>query len=149
MKTETRRFLGWADFIEVVSRPASPDVDAHSEHDRTEWTWTENYAQALRLAMTGWADGFKQVTVRAEAIAKAHAGLEMTSSYAEAGDEVEVGLLLAGEPECMVEFPVEPKRKPVVKFVVSAAFSSHVDAECIYNRGAAILAAIDLLGSSQ
>lgn len=148
MKTETRQFTGWADFIDVVRRPASSDVDPHSEHDRPEWTWTSNYDEALRLAMTGWAEGFKQVTVRADAIARAQAGLEMTSHYAEAGDEVDVGLFLANEPECMIEFPLEPKRKPVVKFVVSASFSARVGAEAIYNRGAAVLAAIDILESA-
>ncbi|MHC1764598.1 MAG: hypothetical protein AB9869_09855 [Verrucomicrobiia bacterium] len=148
MKTETRSFTGWADFIDLVRRPPSPDVDAHSTHDRQEWTWTKDYDEALRLAMTGWAEGFRQVTVRADAIARAQAGLEMTSHYAEAGDEVDVGLYLTGEPECMIEFPLEPKRKPVVRFVVSAAFSARVDAEAIYNRGAAVLAAIDVLESA-
>lgn len=143
---ERRVFAGWHEFVEQVRQPMSWDVSGMSTVERGHsWTLGASYDDALRMACSGWPEGFKRVAVKADAISKAHGGLEMTARFAEAGDEVDVGMFLSDEPECMIEYPLEPKRRPVVKLVVSAAFSAGIGAEEIYNRGAAVLAAIDLL----
>jgi hypothetical protein len=148
-RVERRVFTGWQHFVDTVRRPMSPDVDGHSTLERDyDWALGASYADALRMACTGWAEGFKAVSLKADALCQAHGGLELSPRFAEAGDEVDVGMFLSDEPECMVEYPLEPKRKPVVKIVVSASFSAGIGAEEIYNRGAAVLAAIDLLEGS-
>jgi hypothetical protein len=143
---ERRAFTGWHQFVEQVRKPMSWDVAGQSTAERSySWALGASYDDALKLATTGWAEGFKAVSLKAQAICKAHGGLDLSPRFAESGDEVDVGLFLADEPECMVEYPMEPKQRPVVKIVVSASFSGGIAAEEIYNRGAAILAAIDLL----
>lgn len=147
-EVEHVRFGSWGEFMAQVRQPQSRDVAGHSETEgesNRRWTWTENYDEALHLAVAGWAEGFKRVTVKAEAIARATGKLTMDPRLAEAGDEVDVGMFLSGDPECMIEYPLEARRAPVVKIVVSVSFSSGVEAESIYNRGAAVVAAIDAL----
>lgn len=149
MSISKQHFPTWGAFVSQVSRPATvPERHAQSGQGSAAWTWTETFADALVLAKTGWRDGFKAISAKADSISRAIGGESMTPRYADAGDEVDVGLFLEGEPEHFIEYPLEPQKRPVVKFVVSISFSCSVSAEAIYNRGAAVLAAIDALEAS-
>ena len=146
MTTKHEHLAGWADFIAEAGRPDATgcgNSDAHGKR-RTEWTWTASLREAMSLAEAGWPDGFKELSVRADGIVHRLAGNgDLLAIQAEAGDEVDVGLFLAEDPESMIEYQLTARRRPVVKFIVSGTFSSGVSPETIYNRGAAIVAAID------
>jgi hypothetical protein len=66
--------------------------------------------------------------------------------YDVAGDYVDVGRFLSGEPECFgVRVCDESQAKPVIRINVNTAVSASVSASAIFGRGAAILAAIDVI----
>ena len=148
MKTLRQDFGGWSEFLAAVTRPMAAEVVGHgsSESNRKQFTWTDTYGEALRLAETGWAEGLRQIEPRTRAIEalNRHEGT-LDSRYAEAGDEVDVGLYLADEPEAMIEYVLTARRHPVVRLKVSITASAVVPAEKIYHRGAAVVAAIDAL----
>ena len=151
MTTKHENLAGWADFLTEARRP---DATGEGQADtggayRKRWTWTGSLKEAMSLAEAGWSDGFKELSLRADGIVHRLAGNgDLLSIQAEAGDEVDIGLFMSEDPECMIEYQLSARRKPVVKFVVSASFASGVSPETIYNRGAAVVAAIDQIEAS-
>ena len=144
-------FRSWESFMAAATEPVSGDMHRHASSVRPgrSWAGTDTFEEAVTLARTGWPEGFREIAGVAERV-KATIGTDgnLCGSPTEAGDEVDVGLYLSGEPECMVEFLLEPRPKPVVKFVISTTFAAGVDTESIYNRGAAVVAAVDTLEGS-
>lgn len=102
------------------------------------------YREAIRLARSGWKEGLAMVKAREASIgATGMGGNDLTREMDFAGDEVDVGLMLEGDPESMINWTMAPSLKPVVKIVVSVAASANVSKDTIAARGAAIMAAID------
>ncbi len=111
---------------------------------------TGHFDEALKLAETGWADGAKQVLEKRaslESYVEAVAAARATQvGYDFTGDYVDVGRFLSGEPECFgTTYDGESSRGPVVRIVANGAVSCGVSADAIFARGAAILAAVDIL----
>lgn len=121
---------------------------------RIKWTGTEDYAAAAALAQTGWAEGAKK-------IAKARRELEphikparaiaqrrrLQSHYSVAGEGVDMGRYIQGNPECMVDYRHQVKMRStrIVTLLVSCSCSSNISNKQIINRGACIAAAVELL----
>jgi hypothetical protein len=114
---------------------------------------TKTYDEAVAVAGTGWNKG-------AERVAKIRASLDavvqrMTVAncaqmiYGVEGEWVDIGRIATGEPECCGSWhdQGEGASQKVVKIVANVAVSCGVSAETIFARGAATLAAVDLLES--
>lgn len=146
-----QRFDTWEGFLTHVS--AKPTVcDPHSEYENDRFcrfSQTKSYGEAFGLASSGWKDGASKLRETERQVAGLlPRGADIVGEYAEAGDEVDVGRYLDGEPENMIEYQLSESRKPVVRFVVSVTANSEVSTDAIFNRGAAVAAAIDALESS-
>lgn len=151
MTTIVNRYDTWESFLTRVSIP--PNIsDPHSTHESDyydRFSGVSTFDEAMRLASTGWKDGAAKLReVERQVSGLIPRGDDIVGEFAEAGDEVEVGRYLDGEPESMIEYRMGASRKPVVRFVVSVTANAQVTSETIFNRGAALAAAIDALESS-
>ena len=150
-ETKTLRFDTWEEYLSFTSKPStiSSPTSSDTSHEIARWTWTDSYRQAMTLAGKGWREGAEKLRQTEKLVAgRIPQGTDIIPQYDVAGDEADVGRYLEGDPENMVAYELQPARKPVVKFVVSFSISSRVKADSIFNRGAAIAAAIDALESS-
>lgn len=148
-------FNGWSGFVAEASRPCvvpHGGYDAPVSDDRspstTRWARSASLDEALRLAKSGWPEGLRKVRKVKDDLDRSIGELVgIEASYQVAGDEVDVGVTLSGEPENMIEYALVNVDKPVVRFVVGLAASASVKPEEYYNRGAAVCAVIDHLES--
>src|SRR5260221_137698 len=62
--------------------------------------------------------------------------------YDVSGDSVDIGRYLAGEPECMMDWPLQPTSAAgrVITLCASICYSGSIDAEVIIRRGQVITA---------
>lgn len=158
------RFESFADFVaesklpaaSVVARSASGAIsrdrcksDRHGTH-----LGTETFEEAIALAETGWREGADKIlsllSEIAPAVRNTIAATVKQTSFDVSGNWVDVGRFLSGEPEC---FGVEIEcgdncRERVVRVVVNLASSGAIDPEAFFARGAAVVAAIDVLEAS-
>jgi hypothetical protein len=112
------------------------------------------FDEAVRLSSDGWDEGARRAAeVRAtldgyvEQFAQAKAG--QYGYDVAAGEWLDVGRYLGGEPEC---FGVrlddgESLNSPVIRLAANVSASSAVSHKSLFSRGAVILAAIDVLES--
>lgn len=112
---------------------------------------SSSYEQGLAVAGTGWREGAERVAaLRAElsgAVQAMAAARASQMTYDVVGECFDIGKIATGEPEfCMNwnEYGDERSQK-VVKIVANISVSAAVNKETIYARGAACLAAVDLL----
>ena len=69
---------------------------------------------------------------------------EIESYYDIAGCEVEIGRMMAGEPECMLEFTMQEQHK-FIHLIIGLSEACGIDSEQILNRAAAICSIVDHL----
>lgn len=99
------------------------------------WAGTGTYADTIKMATEGDYTTANKIKPRDVALTQHGAMNKITYDYA--GDNVDVGLYLSGEPECMAS--LRRKGKPIINILVNIAASSYVDANVIRARGKAIL----------
>lgn len=128
--------------------------DASHESARNEWNgYTGSYEQAVALTQKGWADGAKRVDdLRREldsAVQALVAAKSADMTYDVQGDWVDLGRLVTGDPECCGAWEVQgdDRTDKVIKIVANICVSAAVRAETIFARGAACLAAVDIIES--
>lgn len=145
MKTTRTHFKSWCDLIAAATAPVRCHYDNAASVFNTEaFSGTRDFAQAEQLARFGWADGLDRMDdVFRNVAAQVSGGDEILARFCESGEEVDVGMYLEGDPECMIEYVQSPSNKRVVRMVVSASFSGAVSRESIFNRGAAVMAVVD------
>jgi hypothetical protein len=115
------------------------------------WHGTNTFEQAVEIARKGWPEGAaKALELRAavESSVRDLINARSTSyTFDVAGEFVDVGRFLSGEPECFGSESQEcgNQNRPVVKIVANLAASGAVSPQSLFVRGAAIVAAIDVL----
>lgn len=115
------------------------------------WHGTNTFEEAVQIARQGWAEGAeKALALRAEVESAVRELINARASsyvYDVAGICVDVGRFLSGEPECFLTETTDGSAtsRPVVKIVANLAASGAVSPESLSVRGAAIVAAIDVL----
>lgn len=141
------------------------------DHVRTWWDWPGflDYCQESADRQAGYGltaalaearrgdDGANLAKVEAEvADILAEVELEIPRPDFErvwdvAGSEVDIDRYLAGEPECLIEYPPlhVAKAGRSIRLIVSTALSGGVSAEVVRARGAAIIALCDALAARQ
>ncbi len=132
--------------------------DESQRSSRTEdgydggWHGTKDFARAVEVARAGWPEGAAKVAaIRSSldgVVEKAVNARSQTIAYDYAGDYVDVGRHLSGEPECFgqwreSESAVASAR--VVRVCANTAVSTGVSQDSKFVRGAAILAAVDII----
>jgi len=152
------RFESFDAFVAAAAVPsptANPRDGSRAETSPSSpfYGFTAKFDEAVALASTGWAEGARRCNqLRAsidslvrDTVVKKQAGY----GWEVAGDCVDVGKYLTGEPECWItQVPGgESTAGPVVRLVANVAASAVVSAESLFARGAIVFATIDLLES--
>ena len=115
------------------------------------WHGTNTFEEAVEVARRGWSEGAKEaLSLRARVESSVRDLINARSSsyvYDLSGECVDVGRYLSGEPECFITevSTGESNSRPVVKIVANLAASGSVSTHSLIVRGAAIVAAIDIL----
>ena len=143
------------------------ELISHNESNRSKWAdssqrtektkgfdqGTATYGEAVAVAGTGWKQGANRVEkIRAslDAVVQRMAVANCSQMiYGVEGEWVDIGRIATGEPECCGSWhdQGEGASQKIVKIVANVAVSCGVSAETIFARGAATLAAVDLLES--
>ena len=146
-------FETWGDFIAAATKKATPrprrELASRYTHD-PEWSGTRTFEEALELSSIGWAEGAQRALARladvVSAVPSVSSGRCRQWSFDLAGDVVDIGRYLTGEPEhWLTESIGEGHSGTVVKIVASVAVSGAVGHEAMFSRGAAVLAAVDAI----
>lgn len=154
MPTKIITFNSFSEYLAAAEK--TPDCETSLRSSRREgegrWFGTDTFEGAVALAKTGWAEGAEQarsLRVAVDGVVNSLVSARSRSySYDLAGEYVDVGLHLCGDPECFgVETDTPQLGDAVVKLVVNRAVSAAVSAEALIARGTAIAAAIDVLES--
>ena len=150
MKTTVARFDCWEDFVAAAEVVSYKGCDSGHTKYNSHFYGTDSLPEAASLARKGWPEGAARVqAIRAEITASITAitnARVQSIGYDVAGDYVDIGRYLGGEPECFgTRFDDPSAAKPVIKVSVNTAVSCGVSQEAIFARGAAILAAIDII----
>lgn len=113
---------------------------------RDDWSGHVNGTEAVALARTGWTDREAKALQIAESAVQLmdrnQETLQPVMRYDVAGGVVDVGRYLSGEPECMIDYPLQPVSTSgkVVTLVASVSYSGSVKADTIIRRGEVITA---------
>jgi hypothetical protein len=153
VKITVARFDSWEEFIAAAEVRSYGGSDSGHTKGNSHFYGTDSLPEAASLARKGWAEGAERVqAIRAEITASITAIVNarvQSIGYDVAGDYVDIGRYLSGEPECFGTRIDDPgAAKPVVKVSVNTAVSCGVSQEAIFARGAAVLAAIDVIEST-
>ena len=144
------------DFLTDMSRSGHPGnmMPTNSVTGSTaKWYGTQSYDDALHFARDGWPDGLKRIELMRASLRKVPISAKaerLAGHFAEAGDEVEVGRYLEGEPEHMIEFMPQfvPAAGRIVKLVCNVSASCGVSADSMFRRGAAAVLLADAIEQS-
>jgi hypothetical protein len=105
------------------------------------------FGDSLTLARSGWAEELSEaLSIAQDAVElceRNHEVLKVTEPvYDVSGDSVDIGRYLSGEPECMVDFPLQPTSDVgrVITLCASVGYSAAIDADVIRRRGQVIVA---------
>lgn len=153
MKKTIAQFDAWESFIAAAEVVSYSGWDGGHYRGNKEFYGTATFAEAASLARNGWAEGAARVqeikATVASAITALVAARTQSIGYDVAGDYVDIGRYLSGEPECFGTQVEDPSlSKQVVRINVNTAVSCGVSQHAIFARGAAILAAIDVIEST-
>lgn len=146
-------FDSYESFIRQASKAGELENRKASTKDSSNrWDMGAGWAGTLELAKRGWPEGLKRIQKAAELL-KLPVGeksYEPRQVLAVSGDEVDVGLYLSGEPECMHDYEMleTPSFGKVAKIIVNLSASWQVSAETMFQRGAAAVLLIDALEQS-
>lgn len=122
---------------------------SHKENDdRTKFTATETFAEAVKLACNGWEEGLKKLDYYEEMSDKDYASKisdniwdvehQVTGSY------VDVGAYLQGVPECMCDF-VSKRTNTFADVLINPSISCWVKGKTVIDRGREIMKLVDAL----
>lgn len=107
----------------------------------------DKLANACELARNGWDDQLQAALDVAEsAVQLSEAQVPSyradTMVYDVTGDSVDIGRYLSGEPECMIDFPLQPTSVVgrIITLVIPVTFSGSVTDETYQDRGRVVTA---------
>ena len=147
-KVQFTEFDSLGDFIRHAKDNPTPKESNQAK--RESFNYTDNLSDACNLALHGWDEIRAEVDAQLDELVE-HIndafGEFYVSEHSTSGAFVDMGRFVTGEPECMVSFVSEPQARMgrVVKIVMNAVVSGHVNADLIKKRGIAILALVDTI----
>jgi hypothetical protein len=152
---ERHEFLTLSELLKDNERWEQKHPGGTSSHDpkQPDFNDTNTYAETTDLTRSGWRKGAERVhalrTELDDAVQSLVAAKAAAVSYDVDGDWVDIGRLLTGEPECCGAWQVQgdDRSDKVIKIIANVSVSWKVRQETIFARGAACLAAVDILES--
>jgi hypothetical protein len=142
------------EFLDDMRLPAHPNApDNYSNRtNMPDWFGSESYEHALQMAEKGWPEGLARMEKIKGSVKQINPVMSerFNCRFVEAGDDVEVGRFLSGEPENMLEYELVqvPASGRVVKLVVNVEQSSGISADAVFLRGAAACILADMIEES-
>lgn len=127
------------EFIDESQR--TPQSKRDSSVKRGDWSGSKDMAETLDIADNGYE--LDMIDTILEGI-RSNEAIEVQPYYDVSGCEVNVGLYLSGEPECMLEYNVQEATN-FIHIVMGVVESAFVDKEQILNRAAAMTSIVDNL----
>ena len=147
-----REFDSYSAFIErAINGYSLLGYDRRSSRETgasPSWDYMAGWDGALKLASAGWPDGLERLDqAQAEILAGGTLTTRHVVHYDVAGDEVDVGRFVSGEPENMLTFDTVTVSGPgpVVSLVVNLTASAAISARAYFARGAAVMVLVDAL----
>lgn len=146
-------FNTWHEFLEFVER-ATPATKMHRSHavsfKETIFRGTANFAEAIELARSGWADGESRVNaISAQILSQVTSLIERQHiDYDVTGMAIDMGAYLTGEPHCWqtqthtIEDGAGVKH---VRLVFNGGASGGINAETLIAKGATVAALVQSL----
>lgn len=139
MATDSATYYSLDQFADAVQ-------DSTGHRDKGDWSGNVTWDEALILARMGWDEQLSSAMEVAESAITMAEQEHLTDTFRPmwdvAGDEVDVGRFLSGEPECMIRFPVTRTSTAgrVITMCASMSYSGSISAATIRKRGQAIVA---------
>lgn len=134
--------LAYTDTDEWENNGGYNDSRTNGRH----FTLTADWAEAAKLARTGWHEGVKDMSDKLERIEN-HVKYEPANYYWDVtGLSFDIGTVMTGEPECWLEQDMEPRKK-MFRIHVNPSSNGDTTVEQLMNRGAAVVALVNLLQS--
>jgi len=152
-----RTFETFDEFVEYSAGGNNSDKTRKSRFREggldNRWDLGAGWEGALKLARTGWEEGTQRMIELRDKLESISSVIMSDQSFkhSDDGSEVDVDAYLEGEPDCFIEFIDELARgfePQVFKIVVNLGVSSSISADRIEQRGAAVLALVDMLESA-
>lgn len=121
-----------------------------SENGTEDFTGSASLQEATDLALHGWAEVRPEVDALVDDLNERIAGVmsdHFVVHHDVTGADVNVGLFMSGEPECMMQFVQEPEARMgrVVKVLVNGVTNARTPKEHILKRGAGVIALVNTL----
>jgi hypothetical protein len=115
--------------------------------ERTAFTGTRTFEDALSLVTNGWSEGRNKLVKGVEALALKKELAQLPAFvYDVAGARPEVPLAVAGDPCCMWDAnPLQDAAAPVLRFVISSSASCRWEIDALIRWGTSILSVVDSL----
>ena len=144
------KFNSFEEFLDQVQKKRTKNAGTSSTVTRGhKWTLGDGWEESIRLAKEGWplgSDKLKELNELTE-IPSGARDFAPVSTLSLSGDEVDVGLHLTGEPECMLDWQIEetPSFGKVVKLVVSLVGNCGISSDALRRRGMFACLLVDML----
>lgn len=113
------------------------------------FTMDYSYKQGMGLAQNGWEYGLDKIKKAIDKFQVIGKGVSFEPCFQVSGESVDVGRFLSGEVECMQEWNlIEVVSNRVVDVYLNVCTSGGNETNQIVNYGAAVLAIVDFMESS-
>lgn len=126
-----------------IVRDETNDRNGAWERGRFEWYASECMPDAIGIARDGWSEGVELAQEVHEKLIGRHA-VQRRRKHSVSGGSVNIGRLLAGNPDHMISRPKQPGKK-IVTFFTESSFANSIKSEHIIIRAALIAAIVDIL----
>jgi hypothetical protein len=137
-------------FSYIEQAKGNPQVKASERLKKNDFNAFKDWSECQAAALKGWPEGLARVKALSEAfVSKVGSGmLKESFAPAETGLFFDVGLVMTGQPEAwlqVVETEEECKGGKLVTIGLNCSVSAAVSASVIRQRGAAVMALVQLL----
>jgi len=128
------RFNSPEEFLHHIENIKEPI--RNSDYSRSDgWVDTDSLSEAICKAKTGDPEVAKLISPKDVELASC--GNASRTCFDVAGDYVDIGRYLTGEPECMGT--TKKTGKPIINIMINASILSDISSESIQERGRAVL----------
>ncbi len=150
----TPMFQTWEAFIKQLEKPIVRGQPSYSQSQDniSYYGGVGSLEECLSMARNGWPEGRTKIAKLKGQVDNLITGGRtafVDQRFTEAGDDVDVGRYLIGEPENMIEYPQREftggKGGRVVRLLINVTSSYSVGSEYAFTRGAVAMALIDML----
>lgn len=144
---------GWGEWVDRAAADSTPGTLGRSSRETDgghSWDLGASFAQAIKLARDGWAQGEEHVKKYSTALFdKLASRVEREYPvYDVEGAGIDIARYVDGEPECwqrMEPVVTEGSGRRIIRVVYCGSASCGISAETMLARGAAVVALVQLL----